>query len=161
MRPCWQFRTLSNAVMGGSRGKWHTKRFLTISLCSLCTKMPSPNLETPPGPHLHQCEYNPQLCGGCVMGLGEGGRKVWAPASPDTFLHHLLLAFSPRSFFHVTALGITVPLCFCGKKTVDFSQVSPSLFAGETSLVHHKTQHVFQKWSPILALIWPKCIEGP
>lgn len=129
--------------MGGSCGKRHTKRLLAISFCSQCSKMPIPNLESPLGPHLHQCECSPCALRWLYDGFG-GRRKVWAPASAATFLHHLPLAFSPRLFFPVATLDMTVTSCFHGRKTVDFSQVSPSLFTGETSPMHHKT-HVFQK----------------
>lgn len=37
---------------------------------------------------------------------------------------------------------ILVPSCFRGRKTVDLSQVCPSLFTGETSPMHHKAQRL-------------------
>lgn len=101
-------------------GKWHTKRLLAMSFCSLCSKMLILNPETLPGPHLHQYECSPCALWWLYGGFG-GGRKVWAPASAGTFLHHLPLVFSPRSFFPVAMLGMTVPSCFRGRKTVDFS----------------------------------------
>lgn len=53
------------------------------------------------------------------------------PASADTFLHHLLLVLSPRSFFAVATMGINVRSCFHGRKRADFFQVSPSFSTGE------------------------------
>lgn len=51
------------------------------------------------------------LCDGCTSGLGR--EEHLDTHFPDTFLHYLFLAFSPRSFFLVAALGMTVPSYFC------------------------------------------------
>ena len=126
MRPHQQHRTLSKAFMGGSCGKWHTKSLLAISFCSLCSKMPISNLEMPPGLYPHWCKCSPSAVRWLYDGF-RGGRKVWAPASGDTSLHHLPWVFRSRSVFPVAMLGMTVPSCFCGRKTVDFSRFLPPM----------------------------------
>lgn len=134
MRPGQQYWTLSKAFMGGSCGS-STQRLLVVSFCYQCSQMPIPNLETPLGPHLQQCECSPWALQCLCDGFGEVGRWMWAPTSANTFLHHLPL--SPRLFFPVAALGMIVPSCFCGRKAVYLSQVSLSLFTSETSPVHN------------------------
>lgn len=151
MRPGQQYWTLSKAFMGGSCGS-STQRLLVVSFCYQCSQMPVPNLETPLGPHLQQCECSPWALQWLCDGFGEAGRWMWARTSADTFLHHLPL--SPRLFFPVAALCVIVPSCFCGRK----AQVSLSLFL---QVRLHLCTTCFSETIPHFGLIWPKCVAVP